>query len=147
MRIFFASALLAVAIAGPAVAGDIYKTVDDNGVPVYTDRPPYPGAKPLGITSRPTDPEAVAEESARLLGADSPDLVPPPSAGQAPDPAAEAAAREEQCRLARERAQGYATSQRLYEPLPDGGRRYLTDEELTRAREEAEQAVVRFCED
>ena len=147
MRIFLASALLAVVIAGPAVAGDIYKTVDEKGVPIYTDKPPYPGAKPLGITSRPTDPEAVAEESARLLGADSPDLVPPPPAEQASDPAAEAAAREEQCRLARERAQTYASSQRLYEPLPDGGRRYLTDEELARARDEAQQAIVRFCED
>jgi len=146
MRIFFASALLAMVVAGPAVAGDIYKTVDENGVPTYTDKPPYPGAKPLSITSRPTDPEAVAEESARLLGADSRDLVPPP-AEQASDPAAEAAAREEQCRLARERAQTYASSQRLYEPLPDGGRRYLTDEELTRARDEAQQAIVRFCED
>jgi len=147
MRIFLASALLAVVIAGPAVAGDIYKTVDEKGVPVYTDKPPYPGAKPLGISSRPTDPEAVAQERARLLGADSPDLVPPPPADRAPDPEAEAAAREEQCRLARDRAQTYATSQRLYEPLPDGGRRYLTDEELTRARDEAQQAVVRFCED
>ncbi len=146
MRIFFASALLALAVAGPVMAGDIYKSVDDKGVPVYTDKPPHPGAKPIGIRSRPTDPRAVAEERARLLGTDSPDLAPPPR-GAARDPEAEAAAREEQCRLARERAQLYATSQRLYEPLPDGGRRYLTDEELTRARDEAEQAVVRFCED
>ena len=147
MRIFFASALLALAVAGPVMAGDIYKSVDEKGVPIYTDKPPYPGAKPMGIKSRPTDPRAVAEERARLLGQNDRERAPPPSGQSAPDPEAEAAARQEQCRLARERAQRYATSQRLYEPLPDGGRRYLTDEELTRARDEAQQAVVRFCED
>ena len=147
MRIFFTSALLALAVAGPVMAGDIYKSVDEQGVPIYTDKPPYPGAKPIGIKSRPTDPQAVAEERARLLGPDSPDLAPPPTREATPDPAAEAAARDEQCRLARERAQRYATSQRLYEPLPDGGRRYLTDEELTQVRDEAQQAVVRFCGD
>jgi hypothetical protein len=144
---FVTSACLALALTIPAVAGEIYRSVDENGVTVYTDRPPYPGAQPISIHSRPTDLAAVAEEQARLLGEDDPNLVPPPPAERARDPQAEAAQRAEQCRLARERAQTYATSQRLYEPLPDGGRRYLTDEELDRARDEAQQAVARFCED
>ena len=147
MRIFVASACLALALTIPAFAGEIYRSVDENGVPVYTDKPPYPGAQPIGIQSRPTDLDAVAEEQARLLGEDNPNLVPPPSAGQARDPEAEAANRAEQCRLARERAQTYANAQRLYEPLPDGGRRYLSDEELDRARDEAQQAIARFCAD
>lgn len=145
MRVFVATALLTLCTA-PAVAGDIYRTVDENGVPVYTDTPPYPGAKPIGIESRATDPERVAAERAALLGRDEP---PPAGPAEAPpgDPRAEAEARAEQCRLARERAQTYANAQRLYEPLPDGGRRYLSDEELARARDEAQQAIVRFCDD
>ncbi len=146
MRIVIASAWLLLALAGTAVAGEIYKDVDKDGTPIYTDRPPRPGAQPLDIRSRPTDPERVAAERARLLGTNEPD-APPPPAEDAPDPEAEAAARAEQCRLARERAQTYANAQRLYEPLPDGGRRYLTDEELDRARDEARQAIVRFCDE
>lgn len=147
MRIFVASACLALAFTIPAFAGDIYRSVDENGVPVYTDKPPYPGAKPIGIHSRPTDPEAVAQEQARLLGEGNPNLAPPPPVQAARDPEAEAAQKAEQCRLARERAQTYANARRLYEPLPDGGRRYLSDEELDRARDEAQQAVARFCQD
>lgn len=146
MRMFVVSVLLALALAAPAVAGDIYKSVNDKGVVVYSDKPPYPGAKPIGIHSRPTDPEVVAAERARLMGTEG-EQPPAPEATPTPDPEAQAAQRDEQCRLARERAAKYASSQRLYEPLPDGGRRYLTDEELTQARDEAQQAIVRFCEE
>ncbi|MEJ2513760.1 MAG: DUF4124 domain-containing protein [Gammaproteobacteria bacterium] len=146
MRIVIASALLMLALAGTVGAGEIYKDVDERGTPIYTDKPPRPGAKPLDIRSRPTDPAQVAAQRARLMGTDEADAPPPPE-DAAPDPEAEAAARAEQCRLARERAQTYANAQRLYEPLPDGGRRYLTDEELDRARDEARQAVVRFCDE
>ena len=35
--------------SGPLEAQDIYKTVDENGNPVYTDRPPTPDSKPLSL--------------------------------------------------------------------------------------------------
>lgn len=46
-----ASWTLALLLAGvaPAQAADIYKTVDENGNVVYTDRPPEPGAEPLTL--------------------------------------------------------------------------------------------------
>jgi len=42
---------LVLAVSGfpGAWAADIYKTVDENGDPVYTDRPPFPDAKPLNL--------------------------------------------------------------------------------------------------
>jgi hypothetical protein len=146
MRIFVTSVLITLALAAPAVAGDIYKSVNAQGVVTYSDTPPYPGAKPLDIRSRPTDPDVVAAERAELMGTRG-EQSPPEQAEAAPDTEAQAAQRAEQCRLARERAAKYANAQRLYEPLPDGGRRYLTDEELDQARDEARQAIVRFCED
>ncbi len=38
---------MATAIAGPAVATEVYKTVDPNGVVHYTDQPPGKNAKPI----------------------------------------------------------------------------------------------------
>ncbi len=40
---------LALASAMPALATDIYKTVDADGHTVYTDRPPSPDAKPISL--------------------------------------------------------------------------------------------------
>ena len=44
-----AAAMLLLAIAGPATATDIYKTVDENGQIIFTDRPPTPDAKPISL--------------------------------------------------------------------------------------------------
>ena len=44
-----AAVALMLAVAGPAGATDIYKTVDENGQIIYTDRPPTPGAEPISL--------------------------------------------------------------------------------------------------
>mgnify|MGYP001828547824 CR=1 FL=1 len=44
-----ATAVFLMAIAAPAGATDIYKTVDENGQITYTDRPPTPDAKPISL--------------------------------------------------------------------------------------------------
>ncbi len=44
-----AAAAVLLAVAGPAGATDIYKTVDENGQVIYTDRPPTPDAKPISL--------------------------------------------------------------------------------------------------
>jgi hypothetical protein len=137
-------AVAAVLAGAPALAADIYRDIDPSGVVIYTDTPTSPDAKPLDIRSNPTDPERVAMEASALAAAEQArreqsDAQPAAAGEEQPDPA-------EQCREARERAETYAAAPRLYEPLPDGGRRYLTDEELARQRDAAEQAVVRYCD-
>jgi hypothetical protein len=46
---------------------------------------------------------------------------------------------------ARERYDTYMTSQRLYESLPNGERRYLTDAELDAARASAKASMDVLC--
>jgi hypothetical protein len=133
-------------LAASAVANEVFVTYDAQGRPIYTDRPISPQSQQLAVRSRPTDPEMVAAEEAERLAAEA------ERRQRAQDEAlvagvqdSEAARRLEDCRRAREAAATYETAQRLYEDLPDGGRRYLSDEELERARDEARQAVARFC--
>lgn len=44
-----AAAVLMLASAAPAGATDIYKTVDENGQVIYTDRQPSPDAQPISL--------------------------------------------------------------------------------------------------
>ena len=59
------------------------------------------------------------------------------AAEEATRKAEEARTRDLQCNAARERFNVYTTAPRLYETLPGGERRYLTEDELTAAREQA----------
>ncbi len=148
----WAATALMVAAAGAATANDaeVYKWVDDNGVVHYSDVPDAAGAVETGIRFGRTDARRVREEQLRDWE-------------QAQDQAEEEAAqREEQrvaqerqaedrqiqsdrCAAARQRAESYGGAHRLYEPLPNGERRYLTAEETTAAREAAERAVEEWC--
>ncbi|MEE4174658.1 MAG: DUF4124 domain-containing protein [Xanthomonadales bacterium] len=44
-----AAAVMMLVAAAPAGATDIYKTVDENGQIIYTDRPPTPDAQPISL--------------------------------------------------------------------------------------------------
>jgi hypothetical protein len=41
--------ILAMAVSTPLQATDVYKTFDENGNPIYTDRPPTPESKPISL--------------------------------------------------------------------------------------------------
>lgn len=43
------AAALATGLVLPVFAGEIYKTYDENGNPIYTDRAPEPGAEPITL--------------------------------------------------------------------------------------------------
>ena len=60
--------------------------------------------------------------------------------------AEEARTRDLQCNAARERFNVYTTAPRLYETLPGGERRYLTEDELTAAREQAQADIEKWCD-
>ena len=54
--------------------------------------------------------------------------------------------RQVQCARAREMSEVYSDAHRLYETMPNGERKYLTDAELTEARENAMRAVEESCD-
>jgi hypothetical protein len=133
-----------------AASADVYRYVDSKGNVQYTDKPALLPAQKIAVQSRPTDAtevDAGAEaEQARTAAADA--ARQQAAARQADQNKAgkvTATAKAEQCAKARERNDSYATSKRLYETLPDGERRYLTDAELDEARARAEKAVAEMC--
>jgi phage protein D len=145
---FLCLGLLALAITAPATANDVYRTVNEHGVVVYSDRPLSAQSQRVRVDAKATAPQAAA---------------PAPAPAAAPDEDTErrqreadlatlTAARAEQaniraaaCRQAQAAAKSYEESPRLFETLPDGGRRYLSDEEIVQARLEARRAVADYC--
>jgi len=129
----------------------VYKWVDKDGVPQYTDRPPASReATRTNVRFQRTDPNAVmarveqqAEQAAQATA----------RARESADEKENAEAKrketqsqaEENCARARERAATYNTARRLYRPLADGEREYLTDQELSDARAAADEAVSTWC--
>ena len=148
--LFLLTAATAVLAAGP-VAADVYKFKDDKGNVLYTDKPSTLPAERLNIQSQKTDTVAVQqrqqEEMKRMQDADKANQQ---GAGQNKDQSPQtsqmtATERAEQCTKARERYDSYANSRRLYEKLPDGSRRYLSDAELDAARSSAKASMDVMC--
>ena len=54
--------------------------------------------------------------------------------------------RAENCEIARDRAQRFAVSHRIYRTLPDGEREYLSSEEIDEARARADADVQEWCD-
>jgi hypothetical protein len=145
---FLCLGLLALAVAAPVAANDVYRTVNEQGVVVYSDRPLSAQSERVRVDTKTTAPQ-VATQAAVPAAAPDEDAQ---RRQREADAATLAAARAEQaniraaaCRQAQAAVTTYDASPRLYETLPDGGRRFLSDEEIARARLEARQAVADYC--
>lgn len=148
MKLLFPVLVFLALAAAPANANDVFRTVDAQGHVIYSDRPLSADSQRVNVVSAATDPERVAAEAEALRTSEAERRT------RAPEGSDMAAARTEQsalraqaCREAREAAETYERAPRLYEELPNGGRRFLTDDELIRIRQGARQAVIDFCED
>lgn len=132
-------------------ASEVYKTVDPQGRPVYTDRPSTLPAQKMGVPSSSTDPATVGqryeEEMKRYSEADK-------AQSQAAAKAAEATKAREltaedkarRCEEARQNYESVMRARRLYEPgATEGERRYLSDDEIDRARADARKIMDDFC--
>lgn len=146
----FALALLGL-LATTAGAADVFRTVDESGRPIYTDKPAMLPAERMKIASGSTDKVAVqqrsAEELQRMNAAGDAALASQRQA-QAVQKSAELSAEDKgkRCTEARGRYEQYMISQALYQTDPDSGeRRYLTDTEIDAAREHAKKLVDEFC--
>ncbi len=143
--------LVTLMLAAAASAGDVYRTTDQQGRPVYTDKPPTLPAQRMHVESSTTDvveaKQRYDEQMKRLAESDRADSD---KAAQAADErsAAETSAgdRAKRCQDARDRYQSYMTAQKLYVTDDSGGeRRYLSAEEIDTARANAKKMMDDFC--
>jgi hypothetical protein len=155
-------ALAMAGVAAIATAETVYKWVDSTGQIHYTDLPPRQGdAKILGVYQQESgdvqddssDNGNYSEEGGDDDNADaSQSQATPRTPEPPPSKEAVAAAKEDtdkaqadQCKKAQDQYQKYINSRRLYRETADGKREYLTDDELTKARASAKQAVTDYC--
>ena len=131
-----------------ALADEVYRSVDENGQVVYSDRPDLARSTELVVVNtsapaapgsptlpgRPAEAANSGEESAPTM------LIPREGT---PEEIAEDRARN--CDYARQMQEAYSQAHRLFNTGPDGERVYLTDEELTAARAKAESDVATWC--
>jgi hypothetical protein len=139
----------ASAAMSSAAMAEVYKWVDKEGRVHYSDRP-EPGAVILAIVSRRTDPEAIAERNEAASSQRAQDTVRDQQrrADQATAATVQkdvSAAREEQCKKAREQYTVAIESIRLYKVGKDGERQYLNDAELAEARIAAKKNLDAAC--
>ena len=150
MKALLTAATLLLAAAG-AHAGEVYKTTDAQGRPVYTDKPPSLPAERLNVQSSTTDVVEVQkryESQMKQYGAA--DKGEADAAKKAADArkAQEMTAedRAKRCIEARQRYESYMNARRLYEPgTAEGERRYLDSAEIDAARANAKQAMDDLC--
>ena len=137
--------------AALAQEASVYKWVDPQGVPSYSDQPPpESAAKEIPIYYRKTDRGAL---QARVKAKSELDAAADVREGQGADAdaAAEAdrqkvlAEREATCQQAKDRVAKYSIAHKLYKPGADGERVYLTSEELDVERADANKAVDQWC--
>ncbi|HUG98752.1 MAG TPA: DUF4124 domain-containing protein [Gammaproteobacteria bacterium] len=139
--------VLVIALASmAATAQEVYRTVNPDGTVVYSDRPLSERSQLVSVAIRPTDPERAAAEADALLEAEEErDQRSAAPAGLAEARAEQAEKMAEACRIAQQKAEAYERAPRIYEEMPDGSRRYLSDEDVVRERLAARQAVTDYC--
>jgi hypothetical protein len=129
---------------------DVYKYTDEKGNIQYTDKPATLPAERLNVQSQKTDVVALqARQLEEQQRTNATNQARQQANTQRADErkASETAATDEaeQCKKARERYDSYMNSQRLYESLPNGERRYLSDAELDAARASAKASMDVLC--
>jgi hypothetical protein len=147
----FLTLVLAVALACAAQAGEVFKTTDSSGRPIYTDRPVQLPAQRLNVQSNSTDVVEVKRrydaEMQRYAAADAAKATANSTAQKPGEPKTlTAAERAQRCEEARTRYNSMMASHRLYEQKPDETeRRYLSAGEVDAARVKAKQAMDESC--
>lgn len=139
-RIFMLLTLSGVLYAN-SLQAEIYRWVDESGKVHFSDRPNDGAAHKLQIETREGEP-VDTDQQQRLLDAYREER----EAREEERLKAEERERQrsQNCAYARNRLRQYDGA-RLYQPLENGGRRYLDDNERQREMERVEEAVQRWC--
>lgn len=140
----------ALAAAGAAVAGEIYKWTDENGTVHYVDRPTGdPSEERVAILSRGTDSGSVqasiearrervaAREEARIKKSE--------EQAAATQSQADQEKREADCQMYRARLESFLQSQRLYREDDSGERVYLDQAQILAARTKVQDKIEETC--
>ena len=135
---------LALLAAGTLNGAEVYRYVDENGNVAYSDRPIGQNAETIIVTtSAPIAPPRPASPAQPAAAAPEETVE---RQRREPTPEERAADRAANCTIARERVERYAISRRLFRPLPDGEREYLSDAEIDEARARAAADVQEWCD-
>lgn len=131
---------------GPALAQQVYKSVDAEGHVVYSDRAPTKNAPKTSLRVDRPDPAEVArlqKEQEKLKAADLERSI-----QQAADDKSKAIAdqkRQVACQNARNRYYQLKESGRIFKRDADGNRVYYSDADAEAMREQARQAMIAAC--
>jgi hypothetical protein len=134
------------------IQAEVYRWVDERGKVHFSDQPNRGGAQKLEISGPKPDSTGIDQErldaerkreQERLLDVYREER----EERQLERDKAEQAERQRasNCAYARNQLRSYGNS-RLYQPLEDGGRRYLDDDERQREIERAEASVQHWCD-
>lgn len=147
MRIAACALLLSLTTLTAASFGaEVYRSKTADGTVSYSDRPQGDNSEFIFIaTPRPATaaPQRNQPAASRAQAAQQPvvegEAAPQPTAAQV------AEMRAKNCTIARERLLTYTQSHRLYRPLENGEREYLSDDEIDAARAKAAADVEEWC--
>jgi hypothetical protein len=131
-----------------ALAADIFRSVDANGVVVYSDLPSDSAERVTVNASTPGTPRArPAAEPAESGPATTAAAAPPGAEVPRPSTPEEIAGdRARNCDYAQQMNATYSTAHRLYRNGADGERVYLSDAEISEARTKAQSDVAKWCD-
>ena len=143
--------MVLVLLSGAVAAQGVYKWVDENGVTSYGETPPdgvaavrtdvrFSRTDQAALQARLDDQKAMNDAVATRK-----DNERKEADEKAQIDAENQKVREANCQLALDRQRKYDQAIRLYRPTEDGGREYLTDQELDAERAEANRAVNEWC--
>jgi len=145
--------LLTQAFLVDVSAQNVYKTVDEQGNVIYTDRPPtnMPVEMVAGLDIARTDAEGISnqnEESRKQAAADNAaaQMRANQNAEEADMQAAVSETRKANCEEAQKRVTKYTEARRLYRDVGDGEREYLSDAEVDAERSDSVRAVNEWCD-
>ena len=127
-----------------AMADEIYRSVDENGVVAYSDRPSGDSEEITVVASvTQTVRPAAAAATDEVSDEDQTIFAEVPREATPEELAAE---RTQNCEIAQQRATAYSQSHRLFRTDADGERIYLNDAEIDEARSTAEADVAAWCD-
>lgn len=130
-----------------AFAAEVYRSIDDNGQIVYSDRPSDSSelvevertvaTSQVASVARADTSDEDESESDLTAGAEIP---------REGTPEEIASDRTRNCQIATERAGAFDVSHRLFRTSASGEREYLSDAETQEARDKAQSDVASWCD-
>ena len=152
MNVRVAHGTLILALLGTAAYGaDVYRSTGPDGTVSYSDRPQGADAQfvfsatPRAPRTAPDAPAASRTPAANAAAAPPEAPAVPTLPADGPTAASLREQRQKNCEIARERAERYTLSRRLFRTNAAGDREYLDDAAVAEARSKAAADVQDWC--